>query len=86
MTSYESWSTFSDKIPMWLFVILCIVMSILSFRNNFSLIPVLGLIFCFYMMAQIPLSSWFGFFIWLLAGLIIYFLFGRRNSRLNLQS
>jgi hypothetical protein len=83
--SYGEWNSFKDKIPLWLFLILCFVMTFFSFTKNLSLIPTLGLIFCFYMMAQIPLSSWFGFFIWLIAGLIIYFLFGIRNSKLALR-
>lgn len=86
MTTYESWKSFSDKIPMWLFMILCLVMSVLCFKKSFSLIPVLGLVFCFYMMAQIPLSSWLGFFLWLAIGLVIYFGFSYRNSKLNLKT
>ncbi len=73
----------SDMIPMILFFILVIVMTILSVTKNLSLIPVLGLIFCFYMMAQIPLSSWMGFFIWLVSGLVIYFSYGVKHSRLS---
>ena len=72
-----------DSVPMILFIILTVIITILSFLNNLSLIPVLGLIFCFYMMAQIPLSSWLGFFIWLVIGLVIYFTFGIKNSKLN---
>lgn len=81
--TYNEWSTFQNNIPMWLFVILCISISFLSFKKNLSLIPVLGLVFCFYMMAQIPLSSWFGFSLWLLAGLVIYFSYGIRKSKLR---
>jgi hypothetical protein len=86
MLTYESWKLFSDKIPMWLFIVLCLVMSFLCFKKSFSLIPVLGLVFCFYMMAQIPLSSWLGFFLWLAIGLVIYFGFSYRNSKLNLKT
>lgn len=81
--SYGDWDLFKDKIPMWLFLVLCAIMTFLSFTKNLSLIPVLGLIFCFYMMAQIPLKSWLGFLIWLLIGLVIYFAFGFRNSKLS---
>ena len=81
--TYGDWNSFKDKIPMWLFLILTVVMTILSFLKNLSLIPVLGMIFCFYMMAQISLSSWLGFFAWLAVGLVIYFSFGMKNSKLN---
>jgi basic amino acid/polyamine antiporter, APA family len=80
---YESgWSLFQHKIPMWLFILLCGALTVLSFRHKLSLIPVLGLISCFYMMAQIPAHSWAGFFIWLVAGLGIYFGYGYKHSKL----
>jgi hypothetical protein len=34
-------------------------------------------------MAQIHVDQWIGFGIWLIAGLIIYFSFGYRNSKLG---
>ncbi len=81
---YESgWSLFQHKIPMWLFVLTCLALVVLSFRHRLSLIPVLGLVFCFYMMAQIPAKSWLGFFLWLIAGLVIYFGYGYTNSKLR---
>ncbi|MBK8194172.1 MAG: amino acid permease [Lewinellaceae bacterium] len=78
----SGWDLFQHKIPMWLFIFTCLWLVVLSFRHNLSLIPVLGLVFCFYMMAQIPAKSWFGFFIWLLIGLVIYFGYGYANSKL----
>ena len=81
---YESgWGLFKHKIPMWLFALTCLVLAGLSFKHSFSLIPVLGLILCFYMMAQIPADSWLGFLIWLIIGLVIYFGYGFRNSKLS---
>ncbi len=77
--SLENWAA---QIPNWLFLGLCVLMAVMSFRHSMSLIPVLGLVFCFYMMAQIPAHSWLGFFIWLAAGLVIYFGYGFWNSRL----
>ncbi len=80
---FESgWHLFKHKIPMWLFVLTTLVLAVLAFQHNLSLIPMLGLISCFYMMAQIPAKSWLGFFIWLLAGLVIYFSYGYKNSKL----
>jgi hypothetical protein len=32
------------------------------------------------MMAQIPLSSWIGFGLWMAVGLAVYFCFGVRHS------
>lgn len=48
-------------------------------------IPALAVIFCVYLMLQLSSFTWKGFFIWLAAGLIIYFTYGYRNSKLNLQ-
>jgi amino acid transporter len=80
---FESgWHLFQHKIPMWLFLITCISLAWLAFKHNLSLIPILGLVSCFYMMAQIPAKSWAGFFIWLAIGLVIYFGYGYKNSKL----
>ena len=74
------------KIPFYIFLIVTIWLTVMSVRKNLSLIPTLGLISCLYMMSQLSLSNWIGFGVWLLVGLIIYFSYSRRNSKLNLQS
>ncbi len=80
---YESgWHLFKHKIPMWIFLVICLVITYLSIAKNLSLIPVLGLISCLYMMCELELSNWIGFGIWLVVGLVIYFLYGYRNSKL----
>ena len=53
------------------------------FKHNMSLIPVLGLISCLYMMSELGLRNWIGFTIWLAVGLVIYFGFSYKNSKLN---
>lgn len=83
MLDFSGWNTIASNFPMWLFVILCFALSYYSFTKNLSLIPVLGLIFCFYMMAQIHYTSWIGFVIWLVVGLVIYFSYGFHNSKLH---
>ncbi|MFM8485994.1 MAG: amino acid permease C-terminal domain-containing protein, partial [Bacteroidota bacterium] len=54
----------------------------LAFLRSFSLIPVLGLLSCAYLMIEIPARSWLVFFGWMAIGLGIYFLYSFRNSRL----
>jgi basic amino acid/polyamine antiporter, APA family len=78
----KGWHLFKHKIPMWIFIITCFTLLVLSIRKNLSLIPVLGVISCLYMMAQIELKNWIGFFVWLLVGLVIYFFYGIKNSKL----
>src|SRR5690606_3247425 len=56
--------------PMLLFWIVVILTAIFTFIKNFSLIPVLGLISCFYLMAQESHTNWMRFLIWLGIGLI----------------
>ncbi len=73
----------SHTFPTWLFIILGFVMSILSYRNNYSLIPVIGLLSNFYLMSELGISNWLWFTIWLIAGLIIYFLYGIKHSKLQ---
>ncbi|POS01604.1 amino acid/polyamine/organocation transporter (APC superfamily) [Flavobacterium croceum DSM 17960] len=80
---FESgFALFKHKIPMWIFLISLIGLVIWSWKQNLSLIPLLGLISCLYMMAQLTIWNWIYFFAWLLIGLIIYFNFGYKNSKL----
>ena len=81
---YESgWSLFKHKIPMWIFMILCVVIGYFCVTKNLSLIPVLGLLSCLYMMCELGISNWIGFGVWLLIGLVVYFLYGYKHSKLN---
>jgi basic amino acid/polyamine antiporter, APA family len=43
----------------------------------------LGLLSCLYMMSELGVSNWIGFGIWLAVGLIIYFSYGYRKSKLR---
>lgn len=74
---------FKHKIPMWLFLISMIGFCVWSFKKNLSLIPMLGLICCFYMMAELTIWNWIYFSVWLLIGLTIYFGYSRFRSKLN---
>jgi amino acid transporter len=71
-----------EGLPMLVFFIVAIVVSVYTFLKNFSLIPVLGLLSCFYLMAQESHTNWYRFIIWLVIGLAIYFTYGRWNSKL----
>jgi amino acid transporter len=71
-----------EGLPMLVFFIVAIIVAIYTFLRNFSLIPVLGLLSCFYLMSQESHTNWYRFLIWLVIGLVIYFTYGRWNSRL----
>lgn len=78
----EGWDVFKDKLPFFLFVILSTALTVLSFIKKLSLIPVLGLASCFYLMTELGYTNWLRFLIWLVIGLFVYFLYSRHHSRL----
>jgi len=45
-------------------------------------VPILSIVSCFYLMVQLPWLTWARFALWLALGLLIYFFYGIRNSRL----
>jgi len=79
----EGWEVFKDKLPFFLFVLLAIGLTVASFVKKLSLIPVLGLASCFYLMTELGFTNWMRFLIWLVIGLIIYFLYSRHHSKLS---
>ena len=68
--------------PTYAFLIGFAIFSVLAAKHQFSLIPSLGLICCFYMLSQIGYRNWLYFGGWLLIGLCIYFVYGRSHSNL----
>ena len=49
-------------------------------------LPVLGVLFAVYLMADLPWDTWVRFVVWLALGMAIYFLYGYRNSRLRREA
>lgn len=60
-----------------------VLLAVVSFLKKLSLIPVLGVLSCMYLMIEIPPVSWSWFFAWMALGLLLYFGYGYRKSRLN---
>ena len=75
-----------DTWPMAVFWLIALIVSILSFVKRFSLLPVLGMTSCFYLMAQETHIVWMRFLIWLVVGLTIYFLYSHQHSKLAKKS
>ncbi len=73
---------FKNNFPFWIFLIVCIYLSVKAYQKNYSIIPLLGLVSCLYMMCELGSTNWIFFGIWLMIGLVIYFLYGYKNSRL----
>lgn len=79
MNHRENWPT----LAFWL---LFVVLAVLSFLKRFSAIPVLGMISNFYLMTQLNFTNWAAFMIWLVFGLVIYLVYGKKHSKLNAMS
>jgi APA family basic amino acid/polyamine antiporter len=56
---------------------------LLAAWKNASLIPLLGLAFCTYLLTGMEASNWQWFFLWFGIGLIVYFAYGYRKSHLR---
>jgi len=46
-------------------------------------LPILTILACVYLMSALPVITWIRFVIWLLLGLIIYYIYGRHHSELQ---
>ena len=49
-------------------------------------VPLGAIATCAYLMSELPRVTWIRFFLWMAAGLLIYFFYGFRRSRLNRSS
>ncbi len=73
----------ADHVIMTCFFLIWVVMAFFSVTHNLSLIPVLGLLVNLYLMTQMGAMNWERFLYWCLAGLLIYFGYSYRKSKLN---
>jgi amino acid transporter len=83
-TSTEE-SAFYHKIPHFVFIVFSLGLTVLCFVKRLSLIPVLGVIFCTYLMTELGMTNWIRFGIWLLIGLVVYFLYSYKHSKLHMR-
>jgi len=65
------------------FTALAGVLALATFIRKYSVIPVLGVLFCAYLLIEIPAIAWEWFFGWMGIGLLVYFIYGYRKSRLH---
>ncbi len=82
--------TFMDmaipNISLIIFWLSAIVLAILAFIKKYSLIPLMGVITCMYLLTGMSKSNWVWFIGWLALGIVIYFLYGYKKSKLATQS
>ncbi|MEZ4808656.1 MAG: amino acid permease [Flavobacteriales bacterium] len=72
----------AHNLPQLVFWPLCVGVVALSHVKQWSLIPVLGLLSCCYLLTGMEVSNWIWFSVWLLIGLVCYFAYGYRKSKL----
>jgi APA family basic amino acid/polyamine antiporter len=75
------------------FVIVCAGVWIVRRRNPnlerpfktpwVPVVPILGIVISAYLMANLPLATWIRLVVWLVLGMMIYFGYGRRHSRVQ---
>jgi basic amino acid/polyamine antiporter, APA family len=59
------------------------ILAVMAFKYKFSMLPVLGILTNLYLMTELGITNWTIFLIWLAIGLVIYFSYGYRNSKLR---
>ena len=75
-----------ENFPFFIFIILSAALAVLAFIKNLSLIPVLGLLSCLYLMTEMGYTNWLRFLVWLVVGLVIYFTYSYKNSAIAKES
>ncbi len=93
ITDIGSLSDLTNIGTLFAFVLVCLGVIVLRrtdpkrprpFRVPFvPIFPILGVLFCGLLMLSLPIETWIRFFAWLIIGLVIYFLYGVRHSRLQ---
>ena len=72
----------TPNISLIIFWITALIISAFTLVKKYSLIPLMGLITCLYLLTGMTKSNWLWFLSWLLIGLVVYFLYGYRKSKL----
>lgn len=70
------------QVSMLCFWIISVLLTIGAIIKNWSLIPLLGLVTCLYLLTGMTAMNWAWFGGWLLLGLVIYLLYGYKKSKL----
>lgn len=65
------------------FYIILLIMTVLSVMRNYTLIPILGLMSCLYLLTSMNIHNWIYFIIWMIIGLVIYFMYSFKKSKLH---
>jgi amino acid transporter len=70
------------NISLIIFWISALLLAVFAFIKKYSLIPLMGVITCMYLLTGMSKSNWVWFIAWLVVGIIIYFIYGYNKSKL----
>jgi len=73
----------TPNITLIIFWLSAVLLAIVAFIKKYSLIPLMGLITCMYLLTGMTKDNWAWFLGWLAIGLVIYFLYGYKKSKLS---
>ena len=72
----------TPNISLIIFWLSALVLAVFSFIKKYSLIPLMGVITCMYLLTGMSKSNWVWFIGWLVLGVVFYFTYGYRKSKL----
>jgi APA family basic amino acid/polyamine antiporter len=91
-TSIDEMVDLTNIGTLFAFILVCIGIIVLrrrepgrprAFRTPWvPVVPILGVVSCIYLMHGLPWITWVRFGLWLAAGMVVYFFYGFRRSRL----
>ena len=92
-TSIDEMVDLTNIGTLFAFVLVCVGIMILRVRDPdrprgfrtpwVPVVPVLGILSCLYLMLGLPSITWLRFGLWLVVGMVIYFLYGYKKSLLR---
>jgi APA family basic amino acid/polyamine antiporter len=78
---------------LFAFVIVCLGVLVMRYKQPelprafrtpwVPVVPILGMLSCFGLMAGLPFDTWMRLVIWLIIGLVVYFMYGKSHSHLG---
>jgi APA family basic amino acid/polyamine antiporter len=92
-TSIDEMVDLTNIGTLFAFILVCIGICILRQREPnrprafktpwVPVLPILGVLSCVYLMLGLPWITWLRFALWLIVGMVVYFFYGFRRSRLR---
>ena len=88
---HDLWNVSDEKqgefrLSIIIYIIINLILVVISYLKNLSLIPLLGLSSCLYLLTGMTHNNWFWFGLWFIIGLGIYFFYGKKHSKLNSEN